>query len=135
MYSKQAVVKTGKDAKAFWEESGIAPAEYLDKLSYERLYIEENEPVIGVVKNAVRGALTPVYEKLAAYLSENGADEALVSRLDEMLDIVVENVGTLAFSATVQNEVVRINSGLPTPPEKEAAVQKADAMAFGSLDF
>ena len=137
MKIKSCLVKTGKEAKAFWAAKGISPEEQMVKLTYDRLIVEPNEKIIGAIKNAVREAVQPIYDTLgekleAAHVSE---DSAARIGLDAMVDELVEFAGKLAFSATIQNIVHKDNSGLPEVPSSAPAATEEDILELGDLEF
>lgn len=134
MQIKEVLRKTGQAAKAFWGANGISDKEITAKLTYERLEVEQNEPIIGKIKNDVREVLQPVYDKLKDHLASAGKD-AIAERMDECLDILVDHVGEFAFSATVQNEVVLRNSGLPEVPASDTSAPAKEVEELGELEF
>ena len=137
MKIKSCLVKTGKEAKAFWAAKGISPEEQMVKLTYDRLIVEPNEKIIGAIKNAVREAVQPIYDTLgekleAAHVSE---DSAARIGLDAMVDELVEFAGKLAFSATIQNNVHKDNSDLPEVPSSAPTATEEDILELGDLEF
>ena len=136
--------KTSGTAKTFWEAQGNSKEKIASKLTYERLVVEESSTLRHAIINGFRDVLDQVRPKLEAFLlsqieedtqsAKSSSLRSVADRLSEMDDVILEKIGELLYSSTIQNEVIIRNAGLPTVPDDAPKTAGKTATVLGNFD-